>query len=386
MKPTRRLILGSLLAAGLPVARASEPIRIGVVGQFSGMFSDLGNKMTEGFNLYLKVHGDSVAGRKVELISKDVGGPAPDVARRLTQELVVRDKVDLLTGYIATPDAMGGLPVAAQAKKPMIVVQAATGGLTAKSPYAARLSYTLGQVSGPLGEWAAKNGIKTVFTLVSDYGPGYDSEKAFVASFTKGGGQIIGNAKVPLGNLDFGPFAQRARDAKPDAVFVFVPAGQTAAAFMKAFAERELSKAGIRLITTGDVVGDSTIDAVGEAALGVISSHHYSAAHDSPENQAFIKAYHDMYGPNARPDFISMQAYDTLATIFEIGKRLNGNLDADKFMAELRGFKLNSPRGPIMIHPETRDVAQNIYIRRVEKRGNRFYNIEFDKLVSSGTE
>ena len=183
-----------------------------------------------------------------------------------------------------------------------------------------------------------------------------------------------------------GPFAQRARDAKPDAVFVFVPAGQTAAAFMKAFAERELSKAGIRLITTGDVVGDSTIDAVGEAALGVISSHHYSAAHDSPENQAFIKAYHDMYGPNARPDFISMQAYDTLATIFEIGKRLNGNLDADKFMAELRGFKLNSPRGPIMIHPETRDVAQNIYIRRVEKRGNRFYNIEFDKLVSSGTE
>jgi len=384
MANLRTKLLATALLCAVPSFVSAETIKIGVVGQFSGMFADLGKKMTEGFNLYIKQHGDTIAGKKIELIYKDVGAPSPDVAKRLTQELLVRDKVDILTGYIATPDTLASLPLATQAKKPLLMVQAATSGLTAKSPYAARLSYTLGQVSAPIGTWAAKNGIKKVFTIVADYGPGYDAEKAFTAAFTKDGGEIIGGVKAPLGNLDFAPFVQRAKDAKPDAIFVFVPAGQTAAAFMKSYGERELAKDGIKLVTTGDVVGDGTIDAVGEAGLGVISSHHYSAAHDSPENKAFIKAYTEAYGAASRPDFISMQAYDTMAVIYTIGNKLKGNIDADKFMAEIKGFKLLSPRGPIMINAETRDVAQAIYIRKVEKRGDRFYNIEFDKIQSSG--
>ncbi len=362
----------------------ADTIKIGVVGQYSGPFADLGKRMAEGMNLYTKLHGDKIAGKKVELILKDTGGPIGDVAKRLTQELVVRDKVQILTGYIGTPDALASLPIATQAKTPMLLIQAATSGLTARSPYAARLSYTLGQVAAPVGAWASKNGIKNVFTIVADYGPGYDAEKAFTAAFTKGGGQVIGGVKVPLGNLDFAAFVQRARDAKPDALFVFVPAGQTATAFMKTYQERGLAQAGIRIITTGDLVSETSLDAMGDAAIGVISTFHYSSAHESPENKAFVKAYQEAYGANSRPDFISMQAYDTMAVIYEIGNKLKGEIDGAKFMEALKGFKLNSARGPIMIHPRTRDVAQTIYLRKVEKHGNRLVNIEFDKLQSTG--
>ncbi len=371
--------------AGIAASQATaDTIKIGVVGQFSGMFADLGKKMSEGMNLYTKLHGDKIAGKKVEIILKDTGGPIGDVAKRLTTELVVRDKVQILTGYIGTPDALASLPIATQAKTPMLMIQAATSGLTSKSPYAARLSYTLGQVAAPIGDWAAKNGIKTVFTIVADYGPGYDAEKAFTAAFTKAGGQIIGGVKPPLGNLDFAPFVQRARDAKPDALFVFVPAGQTATAFLKMYHERGLAQAGIRIITTGDLVSESSLDAMGDAALGVISAFHYSSAHDSPENKAFIKAFEEAYGTATRPDFLAMQAYDTMAVIYEIGNRLKGEINGDKFMQALKGFKLNSARGPIMINPETRDVAQTIYLRKVEKRDNRLFNIEFDKVQSTG--
>jgi branched-chain amino acid transport system substrate-binding protein len=372
----------AILSAAIP-AVAQDPIKIGFVAEFSGMFADLGRKVDEGVKLYVKVHGDTIAGRKVEIINKDVGGPLPDVAKRLSQELATRDNVDILAGYISTPSAVASVPIATQAKKPMLLVQAATSGITARSLYVARLSYTLGQVAAPLGTWAAENGIKTVFSLVADYGPGYDADAAFTKAFTAAGGQNIGVAKIPLGSLEMGPFVQRARDAKPDAVFAFVPAGEMGIAFMRTYTERGLAAAGIRLITTGDVVSDSVLDAVGDSALGVISSHHYSVAHKSPDNQAFVKAWRDAYGANTRPDFIGMQAYDTMATIYEIGKRLNGAIDADKFMAELKDFKLASPRGPIVIDAQTRDVIQTIYIRRVEKRDGRLYNIEFAESKSA---
>jgi branched-chain amino acid transport system substrate-binding protein len=373
------IVTVAAIVSGITPAGAQDTIKIGFVAEFSGMFADLGRKVDEGVRLYVKTHGDTIAGKKIEIINKDVGGPLPDVAKRLSQELVARDNVDILAGYIATPSALASVPIATQAKKPMLLVQAATSGITERSPYVARLSYTLAQVAAPLGTWAAQNGIRTVFSLVADYGPGYDAEVAFTKAFTAGGGQVIGSARIPLASLEMGPFIQRANDAKPDAVFAFVPAGVMGIAFMKTFAERGLAAAGIKLITTGDVVSDNVLEAVGDSALGVISSHHYSAAHDSSENKAFVKAWQDMYGATTRPDFIGMQAFDTMATIYEIGKRQNGVIDADKFMADLKDFKLASPRGPIVIDAQTRNVIQTVYIRRVEKRDRQLYNIEFDK-------
>lgn len=373
------------LGAAAP-AGAEDTIKIGYVAEFSGMFADLGRQADEGTKLYMKAHGETVAGKKIEILNKDVGGPLPDVAKRLSQELVARDNVDILTGYIATPSAIASVPIATQAKKPMLLVQAATSGITARSPYVARLSYTLGQVSAPLGTWAAHNGIKKVFALVADFGPGYDAEAAFTKSFVAGGGEVIGSARIPLASLEMGPFLQRARDAQPDAVFAFVPAGAMAIAFIKTYAERGLASAGIKLITTGDIVSDNVLDAVGDSALGIISTFHYSVAHDSPENHSFVKAWQNAYGADTRPDFIGMQAYDTMATIYKIATELNGAIDAEKFMDHLKDFKLDSPRGPIVIDAQTRDVRQTIYIRRVEKRDGRLYNIEFAKAEGSSAD
>jgi len=382
MKKLLRIVLAlTAIAVGTAPAIAGDTIKIGVIGPYSGLYADLAKHMQNGMNLYVKLHGDQIAGKKIELLFRDDNNGSPDVAKRLTQELATRDNVDVLSGYISTPSAMASAPVAAKAQKPMLIVQAATSGITEKSAYAARLSYTAGQVASPLGTWAPKNGIKTVFTMVSDYGPGYNALAAFTKSFTAAGGQVVGGVKVPLGNLEFGPFVERARDAKADAVFIFVPAGETATALMKAYADRDLASAGVRLITTGDVVSEGNLNAVGKAALGVISSFHYSTAHDSPENKEFVKAYTEAF-PDTRPDFIAMQAYDTMATIYAIGNQLKGDLDPDKFMTALKDYKVNSPRGPVVIDAETREVIQDIYIRKVEMRDGQLENIEFDKLTA----
>jgi branched-chain amino acid transport system substrate-binding protein len=373
-------VAGALL--GSTPSIAGDTIKIGMIGPYSGLYADLAKRQQNGANLYLKLHDGRMAGKKVDLLFRDDNNGSPDVAKRLSQELAIRDNVDILSGYISTPSAMSSGPVATAAKKPMLIIQAATSGITEKSPYVARLSYTIGQVAAPLGTWAAKNGIKTVFTLVSDYGPGYNGLAAFSKTFTAGGGKIVGGIKVPLANLEFGPFVQRAKDAKPDAVFIFVPAGETATALMKTVAERGLSKAGIRVITSGDVVSESGLDAIGDSALGVISSFHYSTAHDSPENKAFIEAYAKEFGTKVRPDFIAIQAYDTMATIDIIATQLKGDLDPKKFIAALKNFKLNSPRGSIVIDANTREVVQDVYIRRVERRSGRLENIEFDKIAA----
>jgi branched-chain amino acid transport system substrate-binding protein len=381
VKLAKYVLLGLAAALiGAAPAFAGDTIKIGMIGPYSGIYADLGRQQQNGANLYLKLHNERMAGKKVELLYRDDNNGSAEVAKRLSQELATRDNVDILSGYISTPSAMASESIAAAAKKPMLIIQAATSGITEKSPYVARLSYTIGQVVAPLGTWAAKNGIKTVFTLVSDYGPGYNGLAAFTKTYTAAGGNIIGGVKVPLGNLEFGPFVQRAKDAKPDSVFIFVPAGATATALMKTVAERELRKAGIRLITSGDVVSEDGLDAIGDSAIGVISSFHYSTAHESPENKIFIDAYVKAYGTKQRPDFIAMQAYDTMATIDTIATQLKGNLDPDKFIAELKNFKLNSPRGPIEIDAKTREVIQDVYIRKVERRNGRLENIEFDKI------
>ena len=376
---SRAFAMGALLAIGA-TAYAQTTIKVGVIVPFSGPFADYGKQFEAGVQAYQKIHGASVDGNKVEMVIRDTGGPSPEVAKRLAQELVVRDKVDFLAGFGLTPEALAVADIATQAKKPMVIFNAATSIITTKSPYITRTSMTLPQISAPMGIWAAKNGIKKVITLVADYGPGNDAEAAFKKTFTAGGGEVVDSIRTPLQNPEFAPFIQRIKDAKPDAVFIFVPAGEQSIAVMKAYNERGLAQAGIKAIATGDVTDDHVLNAMGDPAIGLITTFHYSAAHDSAENKAFLKAYSEV-APNAgRANFMTVGAFDGMGAIYEVVKKLNGRIDGDKAMEILKAYKTTSPRGPIMIDPETRDIVQTIYVRRVEKKNNELWNIEFDKF------
>jgi branched-chain amino acid transport system substrate-binding protein len=383
MKPTCTILGAAVIVMLFPAARASaeEPLKVGLVAEFSGPFAGYGKQIHNGIKAYMMQHGDTVAGRKVEIILKDTTGPSPEIAKRLAQDLVTQDKVDFLAGFGLTPNALAVAPLATQAKTPMIVMNAASSIITSKSPYIARFSMTLPQVTVPIAQWSAKNGIKKVYSIVSDYAPGIDAETAFNKAFTPQGGEVIGSVRVPLKNPDFAPFVQRAKDAKPDAVFIFVPAGEQGIAFVKAFTERGLRQAGIKLIGPGDVVDDEVLEAMGDPTLGIITTHHYSAAHEGPENAAFKKAYAEANGNGSRPNFMAVAGYDGMAAIYEVARKLGGKLDADKAMAVLKGLKLQSPRGPIHIDAETRDIVQTVYVRRVERTKGGLYNVEFDKFL-----
>ncbi len=374
----QQLALAALAMLAVSV-HAQEPVKIGVVAPFSGVAADYGKQMEAGIRAWLRINGDTVAGRRIQLIVRDTTGPNPEIAKRLAQELVTRDKVDFLAGFGFTPEALAAAPVATEAKVPMIVMNAASSVVTTRSPYIARFSMTLPQVSAPMAMWAAKNGIRKVYTLVADYAPGIDSENAFKAAFTTAGGQVVDSVRVPLRNPEFAPYVQRIKDAKPEAVFMFVPAGEQSIAFMKAFEERGLAKAGIRVIATGDLTDDNVLNAIGEPVLGVITSHHYSAAHDSPENKAFVTSFRQVAKDLPRPNFMAVGGYDGMAAIAEVVKKLGNRIDGDQAMEILKGLKLTSPRGPISIDPATRDIIQTVYIRRVEKIGGEYYNVEFDK-------
>ncbi|HXY21861.1 MAG TPA: ABC transporter substrate-binding protein [Burkholderiaceae bacterium] len=364
-------MVGSLASA------AGDTIKVGVLVEMSGTFASYGQQITTGAKAFMKRNGDTVAGKKVELIIRDTTGPAPDVAKRLAQELIVQDDVDFLVGFGLTPNALAVAPIVTEAKKPMIIMNAATSIITTKSPYIARVSFTLAQVTEPMAQWAHKSGLRKIYTAVADYGPGYDAEAAFKNAFTKLGGEIVGSVRIPLKNPEFGPFVQRIKDAKPQALFVFVPAGEPAIGFMKAYTERGLASAGIKLITTGDVVDDGAIEAMGDDILGVISTHHYSVAHDSPENAAFLASYAQL-NSTQRPNFMAVGGYDGMAALYEVARKLNGNIDGDKAMQILRGMKLISPRGPIQIDADTRDIVQNVYARETKKVGGKIYNVEFE--------
>jgi branched-chain amino acid transport system substrate-binding protein len=376
----RRILLAALALTFAGVV-AAQDVKIGVVGPFSGAAADYGKQMEAGMKAWLKLNGDSIAGHKVQILARDTGGPNPDVAKRLAQELVTRDKVDFLAGFGFTPEALAAAPIATEAKVPMIVMNAAGSVVTTRSPYIARFSMTLQQVSAPMATWAAKNGIKRVYTLVSDFAPGIDSETAFKNTFTAAGGTIVDSVRVPLKNPDFAPFVQRIKDAKPEAVFMFVVAGEQSVAFMKAFEERGLAKEGIKLIATGDLTDDDVLQSMGDSVAGVITSHHYSAAHDSAENKAFVAAFKEVGGGLARPNFMGVGGYDGMAAIAEVVKKVGVPVDGDKAMEVLKNMKLASPRGPIAIDPATRDIVQTVYIRRVQKVGAEYYNVEFDKFA-----
>jgi len=375
----RFLAAALLLTLGGGTA-AQTPVKIALIGEFTGPFADYGTQIHNGIKAYLKLHGDTFGGRKVEIIVKDTTGAVPDRAKRLAVDAVTQEGVDILAGFGLTPNALATAPVSAEAKKPMVIMNAATSVITTRSPYIVRVSHTLPQDTQPMAQWAAKNGIKRVFVLVSDFGPGVDAEGTFVKTFTAAGGEIVGTARVPLQNPEFAPFVQRARDANPQAIFVFLPPGGQTISFIRSYEERGLAKAGIKIIATGDLTDDGVLEAMGDGTLGIVTSFHYSYAHDSPENRAFLKAYVDANGTKMRPNFMACAGFDGMAAIAEVLKKTKGSTDPDGLMAAFKGLKIASPRGPIMIDPDTRDIVQTVYIRRVEKVGGSLVNVEFDKF------
>lgn len=373
--------LGALsVALSVHAAAAEEVVKVGVILPLTGPYANYGMQISNGLKLYMKQNGDTVAGKKISVIIKDDTGIAPEVSKRLAQDMLVQDKVDILAGFGLTPSALAVAPVATQAKKAMVIMNAASSVITTKSPYIVRLSHTLPQISTPMATWAAKNGIKKVYTLVADYAPGIDAETAFKKAFSAAGNQVIGEVRVPVKNIDFAPYIQKIKDAMPEAIFLFLPPGEATIGFMKAYNERGLDKAGIRLLGTGDFTDDDIIEAIGPSVLGVITSGHYSAAHDSALNKAYVQAYADAYGTKVRPNFMSVAGYDGMAAIYAALKKTNGDTDGDKFITAAKGLQFESPRGPVMIDPETRDIVQTIYYRRVQEINGKLYNIEFDQI------
>jgi branched-chain amino acid transport system substrate-binding protein len=373
----------SLVVAAVALAfnaHAQQTVRIGMPLTLSGQFADAANQMLNGAKTYMKMHGDTVAGKKIEIITKDVGGPAPDVAKRLSQELVVRDNVDILAGYVLTPNAMAAGDVSAEAKKFMVVMNAATSVVITKSPYMIRTSVTLPQVMETFGTWAAtKGGIKQTYTMVTDYGPGIDSETAFQSAFKAAGGAVAGSVRFPVANPDFSAFVQRAKDVGPQSIFIFIPGGSQPAALGKAFAERGIDLNKTKVLGSGETTAEAALKSMGHNALGIITAWHYDYMSKAPLNVAFVKEYQAVSG-GRNPDFFSIGGYDGMHAIYEALKKTGGKTDGDSLIAAAKGLKWESPRGPMMIDPETRDVVQNVYLRKVEKVGGELVNVPFDMV------
>ena len=363
--------------AALPASAQDNVFKIGLILPMTGQQATTGRQIEAAARLYMAQNGDTVAGKKIQLIVKD-DTSLPDVTRRLAQELVVNEKVNVLAGMGITPSAMATAPLSTQSKTPLVVMAAATSSITEASPYVVRTSFTLPQVSVALADWAPKNGIKKVVTLVSDYGPGIDAEKYFNQRLTFNGSHVTEALRVPLRNPDFAPFLQKVRDGKPDALFVFVPSG-AGAAVMKQFLERGLDKAGIKLIATGDVTDDDQLNDMGDGALGVVTSHHYSAAHPSPLNKKFVDAF-EKANKGLRPNFMAVGGYDGMRVIYEALKTTKGAGGGDALLAAMKGQIFESPRGPVFIDAQTRDIVQNVYLRKVERVNGQLFNVEFDVI------
>jgi branched-chain amino acid transport system substrate-binding protein len=370
-------VIATALAAGIALpAIAQDTVKIGLILPMTGPFASTGRQIDNAIKVYMAKHGGTVAGKKIEVILKDDGGTA-DTTRRLAQELVVNDKVAFLAGFGLTPTALATAPIATQGKVPMIVMAAATSAITEQSPFIVRSGFTLPQITLPMAEWAAKNNLKKVVTLVTDYGPGIDAENQFKKSFTAAGGTVPAELRVPLKNPDFAPFLQRVRDAAPDAVFVFVPSG-VGSIFMKQFAERGLDKSGIKLIATGDVTDDDILNDIGDVALGVVNTMHYSAAHDSALNKEYVAAMRK--SGNIRANFHSVGGYDGMHLIYKALEATKGDTSGEALVNAMKGMAWESPRGPVSIDRETRDITQNVYVRRVEKRDGQLWNVEFQTV------
>jgi branched-chain amino acid transport system substrate-binding protein len=367
-------ILAAALLALAPPAFAQSAVKIGMLAPLTGPFASTGKQLVAGARLYIQLNGDVVAGKKIELIIRD-DSANPESTKRIAQELVVNDKVAVLTGFGITPGALATAPIATEAKVPEVVMMAATSIVTERSPFIVRAAFSVPQTVVPLADWAAANGIRQVMTVVSDFAPGIDIETVFKTRFESIGGKVVGSLRVPLANPDFAPYLQRVAEAKPDALLGFVPAGM-GPAFMRQFVERGLDKSGIRFIAEGSLTEDDIVNQIGDAALGIITSQHYSAAHDSPENRQFVA---DFKQANAgmRPNLVAVHAYDGMHMIYEALNKTGGETDGAKLVDAMKGVSFVSPRGPVTVDPQTRELTQNVYIRKVERLNGELYNVEF---------
>jgi len=372
-------LVATLLSVATPVL--SQTIKIGFISSYSGAAAAQGDQLDKGVKLFMKLNGDKLPpGVKVELITRDDTGPNPDVAKRVAQELIVRDKVQFLTGLVWTPNMAAIAPLTTEAKVPFVSMNAAGARIMNNAPYMARVSFTLWQSSYPLGQWAAKK-YKRAYTAVSDFAPGHEAEEGFIKGFKEGGGEIVGSLRVPLANPDFVPFMQRIKDAKPEIVFGFNPAGKAATGMMKAYSDLDLAKAGVKFIGTGDIVTDDELPNMGDVTLGVTTVHHYSAHSDRPANKAFVAAYKKEFGENLNPSFMAVGAWDAMDAIFHAIREQGGKVDPDKTMEALKKWRNpNSPRGMVSIDPETRDVINPEYLREVRKVGGKLANVELETL------
>ncbi len=373
-------VAAAVVAVALAFPAAAQTVKIGVITTYSGPLAPPGISMDKGLTLYAKLHSkDLPKGVTVEIVRRDDTGIAPDVAKRLAQELITRDHVNIIAGVVYSPNALAMAPIMTEAKMPFVDMNAAAAVLTTKSPYIVRDSFTLQQISAPMGEWAAKHGLKSAYTAVSDYAPGWDAEDGFKIGITKGGGTVVGSVRFPVKNPDFTPFLQRIKDIKPKSLFIFVPGGPQSTQMMKTYNELGLKQAGITLVTTQDLLIDSELPRMGDIPLGVVSSGSYSVAATRPANKAFVAAWHKEFGAKDTPDFPAVQGWDGMAMIFDVIKKTGGKFTGDQAMAILKNYKTtDSPRGPFMIDPLTGDIIQNIYIRRAEKVGGKIANVEFE--------
>jgi len=391
-RPSRRrfgaalaaLAAGAFLAGGSAPSWAEDVVRVGVIGEFSGAFAIYGQQSRRAIELFMKEHGDKAGSTRVEVVYRDTTGLNPEVSRRAAQELVTREHVQFLAGFGLTPNALAVAPVATQTKTPMIVMNAAaTVFVPTRSPYIVRVSLSQQQVAEPLAKWAAQQGIKSVYAIVPDYAPGIGVEKYFSRAFEAVGGKMVGSVKTPLGGVEYAPYLQRAAAAEPDAIFFMSPSGDQGLQFLKAFRGRGMEK-DIKLLSTGELTDEVVLDSLGDDAVGLITSMHYSVAHDSDENRKYVKAWKAAYGENEQPNWYATGAWDGMAAIYYTIEKLGGKIDGDKAIEALKSFKSESPRGPISID-QNRDIVQNMYIRRVEKVDGKLVNVEFETIPNVGT-
>ena len=371
----RALLAGVLSLCALLPAYAQSTVKVGLIMTYTGQFADPAAQLDNGITLYMKQHGDMVAGKKIELLRRDTAG-APEAAKRLAQELIVNDNVDILAGFVITPEALTVADLSAQAKKFMVVMNAATSIITTKSPYMTRSSLTIAQNCEVLGAWAFRNGLRRVYTMVSDYGPGHDAEASFQRAFKAAGGEIIGSGRIPLANPDFSTFVQRAKDANPEGIFVYIPGGSQPPALAKALTERGMDPSKIKIMGQGELTNESALKAMGDSAIGIITALHYDQTHNSKMNKAFVEAYNAEFKRN--PDFFSVGGYDGMHIIYEALKKTNGNTDGEGLIDAAKGMAWESPRGHVSIDSDTRDIVNTVYVRKVEKIDGQVQNVEIE--------
>ncbi|HXF34939.1 MAG TPA: ABC transporter substrate-binding protein [Candidatus Acidoferrales bacterium] len=376
------LLLFATLVAAVPLGTAAAepvPLKVGIVFSFSGGDNvELGKEFDAAISAYQKEHGDVVAGRKIVLLKRDDGGIAPEAARRLTQELIVQDKVELIVGTSYTPNALAMEQVSTAAKVPFFIVNAATSGIMSKAPYTARFGFTQAQITDAFGRWAAKSVGNTAYLLFQDYGPGIDAGTTFAKAFGAAGGTILGESRIPVNNTDFSAYVQRAKDAKPKVLYVFLNATGGGIQFLKAIKTSGIEQNGTKVLVNGALVNEALLPAEGDSAIGLYSTSDYTAMHNSALNRKFVKDFKAAYGANQNPTFIAVAAYDAMNAVYRVIDAQHGKLDPDKTMDIVKGMKFESPRGPIAIDPATRDIILNAYFMKTERRGGILGNYEFE--------